>query len=131
MMDGALVKNEIVALHNNFVDWYNGKMSKSVFDDKIKSHFDSNFKIVFPDGSTHNKDVLSTLIYADYNTSHNFGIKIKDVQLQMLGDGYVIAAYKEYQYTGKKIELKLNTLSVLKTNETGITWLHIHETKIK
>lgn len=125
------VKKEILALHKNFVDWYNGKISKSVFDDKITSYFDANFKVVFPDGSVYTKDTLSKLIYDDYNTSNDFGIKIKDLKLENLGEGYVIATYKEYQYAGRKIELRLNTLSVLKKDATGITWLHMHETKIQ
>ena len=89
-------------MHKNFVDWYNGKIFKSVFDDKITSYFDASFKVVFPDGSVYTKDTLSKLIYDDYNTSNDFGIKIKDLKLENLGEGYVIATYKEYQYAGRK-----------------------------
>lgn len=128
------VKKEVYRLHQEFMNWYNGKTfnSKKEFNGKITDYLEKDYHIVFPDSQEMNKDSFCNMIYKDYKASKNFKIQIRGIKLRKLSKDTFLASYEEWQWEHGKIQKKIKTASILKENkkQKRVLWIHIHETGI-
>jgi len=132
MDQNALVKKEIMNLHQSFQDWYTGKLSRKQLDSVIGDHLDQDFYIVFPDATKQSKTELVDMMRTDYANDTSFCIEIKDIKIQELSATLYLANYQEWQYWGNdntQPKLQLMSSALIQHHASGYTWIAIHETQ--
>lgn len=129
----SAVRDEIEALHEFFVGWFSGVLSKDVFESRFLDRFDSEFLLVPPAGRLLGLDDLAAGVRENYATNSDFRIAIRNVKVRREFDGKVLATYEEWQRNALASTPPDNgrIASVLFSDNGAaapIRWLHIHET---
>jgi len=132
------IKQEIIDLHDLFVDWFTGKSDKTDLEHKLAPRFCKETIFISTKGKSVNYDSLMMMFKEGYGKrSPDFKIAISDVEvLQEVGD-YVLSTYIEWQtndpdpqasgnYNARKTTVLISKHKSLQTPK----WLHIHETML-
>lgn len=98
-----IVTNEIVDLHEFFVEWFNGTVNRDQLEPRFLSRLDETVVFIPPEGHILTGEMLKDGFVRSYGLNKNFGIQIRDVTIrQEIGD-LVMATYKEWQVGGGTI----------------------------
>lgn len=124
------VKKEIEALHEFFVVWFTGKIPQAEFDSGFLKRFDSGFHLIPPAGVMLDLDAIASSIRAGYASNPDFRIAIRNVRVQRVFNGYILATYEEWQRNAlaSKPPDNARLATVLFADTRPLTWLHVHET---
>jgi len=129
------IKQEVIDIHNLFVDWFTGKADKTDLNNKLAPRFYKETKFISTKGQSVNYDGLMEMFKEGYGKmSPAFRIAISDVEiLQEVGD-YVLVNYIEWQTNNPDPEASgsytARKTSILISKQTPFKWLHIHETML-
>jgi len=127
------IEQEIIDLHNLFVNWFTGNSDKENLKPKLASRFYEKTVFITTKGESVSYNNLMTMFENGYGKMNsNFKIAISNVEiLHEIGE-YILANYIEWQTTDVNPQSSGN-YSVRKTTaliskQTPFKWLHIHET---
>lgn len=126
------VRNEIIDLHDFFMEWFNGTVDRDQLEPRFLSRLDKDVVFIPPEGSIISGDGLKDSFEKGYGSNTEFRIKIRDVKIRHRVGDAVLATYTEWQ-TGDVHSSKANNAritSVLMEIGPPIRWLHIHETRL-
>ena len=127
------VKQEIIRLHDFFVDWMTGTIEQT--DENYALFADSmgqGFYIVAPSGKLTQRDALLAGLYNTYNQRQNFRIWIENVQVRHQVGNIIVATYEEWQEDRDKQDTTVRQSSVVfevdDAHPFGLVWQCVHET---
>jgi len=128
------IKQEVIDLHDIFVEWFTGSSNKIGLESKLKSRFFKETIFITTQGHSVNYEGLMNIFQNGYGVNSIFKIAISDVEvLQKIGD-YVLVNYVEWQTNDLNPELTGNyntrKSTALISNKHPFKWLHIHETML-
>lgn len=129
----AAIQEEIEALHALFVAWFTGSAEPIDEDFRaIEDALDTPFVLISPSGRLQKRDALLQSLRKAHGCfqGSDFTIWIKDVRLQHLRGGTILATYEEWQRHKGKERGRLSSALFVQEEETprGLRWLHVHET---
>lgn len=126
----AKVRKEVEALHGFFVEWFSGAIPSHGFDADFVARFDSEFILIPPAGSLVTFADFASSVQRAHGSNSSFRIAIRNVKVQRVLDGYVLATYEEWQRNAlaSKPPDNARIASVVFKNDEPLKWLHIHET---
>lgn len=126
----ATVREEIVSLHQFFVDWYSGQLEQSSFEPGFLARMDPRFTMIEPGGRLLRFNELKSLLRQRRGSNPDFRIAIRQVCVQRASERYVFATYQEWQRNALASEPADNARisTVLFRRDEGLQWLHVHET---
>ena len=124
------VRNEIEELHEFFVGWFSGEAPVDSFEAEFLSRFDQKFILIPPAGNFLSLAELQSSIYQNHATNPDFRISIRNVKIQGIWDGIVLATYEEWQRNAlaSKPPDNARISSVVFKQSESLQWLHVHET---
>jgi len=128
------VKQEIIRLHEFFVDWMTGILPKT--DANFAQFADSlseDFYIVTPTGQFTQRDTLVTRLYNTHNQRQNFRIWIKNVQIHHTSQDVIVATYEEWQESqDDNITALISTVIFIvdQSKSNDLQWQCVHETRL-
>lgn len=127
------VEQEIIRLHEFFVEWMTGILIQT--DESFALCADSmseNFYIVAPSGQLTARDALVEGLYNTYNQRQGFRIWIENVQVRHTLGGVIVATYEEWQELEGKTNARLSTVvfTADKSMPNGLLWQCVHETRL-
>ena len=135
-MDIDNVKQEIIRLHNFFVDWMTGILPQTdenfaLFADSISK----DFYIVNSSGQLRDRETLVAKVYSTYNQRPKLRIWIENMQIHhTLGD-VIVATYEEWQEDksdNKTTSLISTVVFILdESKHNGLVWQCVHETSLQ
>ncbi len=124
-------RDEIVALHACFEDWFNGRVPRtSEAFNRIDTALAETFVIVMPQGSKVERAPLLKSLYEAHTGRQGIRIRIEHVRVLEEDQALVVAEYEEWQEEGGEITSRHST-AVFRRNEekpNGLEWLRVHET---
>lgn len=129
------IKDEIIDLHDIFVNWFTGYIDKTDLQDKLFSRFDEDSKFITTKGESVDYNNLKTMFINGYGKMNkHFKIAISDVKLlNELGE-YILVNYIEWQTNEANPKENDNynarKTTLLITKKKPFKWLHIHETML-
>ena len=127
------VENEIIELHQFFLDWYNNKLSPSDENfTRVSDVLAPDFTIIFPSGENVFCQPLLDRLRNANNIHANMRIWIRNIKVRFHIGNLILATYEEWQEIDGLITSRLSSV-VFQDNETkpnGLQWLHVHETWI-
>ncbi len=127
------VKNEVIRLHDFFVEWMTGAVDQTdeVFEQFSKSMSD-DFYIVAPSGQLTQRENLIAGLYSTYNKRSNFRIWIENVVVRQSLDNVIVATYEEWQEFKDSNEVTARLSTVVFTIDERVPnqllWRCVHET---
>jgi len=126
------IKQEVIDLHDLFVQWFTGKFDKIDLKNKLASYFHKDVTFITTQGESINYKKLITMFDRGYGINPSLRIVISDVEiLQEIGD-CILANYIEWQTNDPKPHISGNysirKTTLLISNKAPFKWLHIHET---
>jgi hypothetical protein len=124
------VRDEIEALHAFFVGWFGGTLAESAFEEGFLRRFDPDFRLVPPAGTLLALEDLAGSVRRGHATNPRFRIAIRNVRVQRVLEGHVLATYEEWQGNALASKPPDNgrIASVLFRVGEPLCWLHVHET---
>ena len=134
----ALVRNEIVNLHDFIAGWFRGEIANSddQFEMGFAGHLGAAFQNIQPAGKVLTRDDLINGIRKAHGANPDFRISIHDVALREIFDAgtTILVTYLERQ-TGARATTpsdnnRLST-AVMQRDGDRLTWLHLHETLVR
>ena len=136
-MSAALVpqcRDEVVGLHEFFVDWFAGHVSDSaVVFARFTAAVHANFTMVLPSGQLVDKAAVAHGLRSAYGSQagRDFRIEIHDVTERHAADGVVVLTYQEWQFEGPRVGNARTSTAVFVAAPhapNGVVWRHLHET---
>lgn len=124
------IRQDIEALHEFFVGWYNGTLPEAAYENEFAARLDPNFTIIMPSGVELDHDSLSAAMRQSFGKNPGFRIGIRNVRLVHAGETTAVATYEEWQHHEEEgpesVSARVSTVAF----ERGDTlkWLHVHET---
>jgi len=126
----AEVRQDIVALHDFFVGWYNGDLPESAFETEFAARLDPSFTIIMPSGAELDYETLSAAMRDSFGKKPGFRIEIRNVRIVKATETTVIATYEEWQENEREepgsASARISTVAM--TRGEVLKWLHVHET---
>lgn len=128
-----IITQEIIDLHNIFINWFTGISDKKILEKKLASRFEPKTIFITTKGESVNHQNLMMMFENGYGKMNsNFKIEITDVEiLQEIGDFYLVN-YVEWQTTDSNPEFSGNynvrKTTLMLSKQRPFKWLHIHET---
>jgi len=124
------VGREIEALHEFFVGWFSGALAEDEFERGFLRRFDRGFLLVPPAGTLLTLDEIASSVRQGHATNPDFRVAIRNVKLQRVLDGHVVATYEEWQRNALASTPPDNgrIATVIFALGDVLRWLHIHET---
>jgi hypothetical protein len=125
-----VVRTEIEAFHEFFVDWFSGRLPLSQFESGFLDRFATDFLLIPPAGTLLNLEQLSSAVRSAHATNSEFRIAIRNVTILRQFDDHILATYEEWQRNARASTPPENAriATVLFRDERPLRWLHIHET---
>lgn len=124
----ALAEAEVVALHAFFVAWFAG--GEADFS-ACEGAFAADFRMVTPDGKTHERDeVLGLIRDARGGMTEGFDIRIGGLRAVWEGESAILLEYVEQQYRGGRTTQRRSTALFTRAPSAprGVQWRHLQET---
>lgn len=127
----AQIEEEVIALHQFFQDWFNGKLPKT---DEAFARFTEamspDFHMVIPEGKLVELNALTDRLRNAYGLRNNMRIWIENVRLHWRQGDLWLATYEEWQEIDGTVQSRISTVLFAKddTAPGGLTWRHVHET---
>jgi hypothetical protein len=129
-----LVRTEIVALHEFFVQWFSGAVANDddVFAQGFARRLDPGFVLIGPDAEIMPLAMLTKFLRAAHGSNPGFRIEIRNVVLRRELDSVFVVTYEEWQRNAVHAPPSNGRLStaLLQTDRVapgGLAWLHLHE----
>jgi hypothetical protein len=124
------VRREVEDLHRFFVRWFSGALPESEFDAGFLSRFDPDFMLVPPAGIRLDLTALESSVRRGHATNPDFRVAIRNVRIQRILPGHILATYEEWQRNALASTPPDNgrIATVLFEDSEPLRWLHIHET---
>lgn len=128
---------EVRALHECFVAWFNGacEASDAWFDAHFRCRLAEDFAIVLPGGGRLAREALLADLRAAHGSNPVFRIQVRDVRARALAGGAVwLVTYEEWQRNARRSTPPDNgrlTSAVMVPAAGcpyGLKWVHVHET---
>ena len=129
------IEQEIIDLHDIFVNWFTGASDKKDLENKLASRFYEKTIFITTKGESVLYDDLMKMFKKGYRKmSSDFKIVISNVELlQEIGE-YFLVNYLEWQTTDPNPESSgdytVRKTTVLLSKRMPFKWLHIHETML-
>lgn len=128
------IEQEIIDLHDIFVEWFTGSSNKVDLENKLTSRFYEETVFITTQGHSVNYKGLMNMFRNGYGVDSILKIAISNVEiLQKIGD-HVLVNYVEWQTNDSNPELSDNYTirksTALISNKAPFKWLHIHETML-
>lgn len=124
------LREEVIALHDFFVGWYNASLPESAFDTEFMARLDDGFTIIMPSGARLDHETLVSSMRASYGKKPGSHIEIRNVCLLQATGGIAVAQYEEWQYNQQASpgvgSGRIST--VIFSLGDKLQWLHVHET---
>ena len=129
------IKQEIVDLHDVFVNWFTGALDKKDLENKLASRFYEKTIFITTKGESVPYHDLMTMFENSYGKmSPDFKIVISNVELLHEIGAYYLVNYIEWQTTDPNPQSSGNynvrKTTLLLSKQTPFKWLHIHETML-
>lgn len=127
-----LAWNEIVERHRFFVRWFTGTAQDGAIDTCARS-FAADFRIIWPDGSEHDKAPLVELLRAARNTSGpDYAIEVVKHHAVDLTPDLVLITFDELQQTAEGPNARRATALFSRDADApeGVVWRYLHQTWI-
>lgn len=124
-------RDEIVALHACFEDWFNGRVPRtSEAFNRIDTALAETFVIVMPQGSKVERAPLLKSLYEAHTGRQGIRIWIEHVRVLEEDQALVVAEYEEWQEEGGETTSRYSTAVFRRNVEkpNGLEWLRVHET---
>jgi hypothetical protein len=124
-------RDEIVALHACFEDWFNGRVPRtSEAFNRIDTALAETFVIVMPQGSKVERAPLLKGLYEAHTGRQGIRIWIEHVRVLEEDQALVVAEYEEWQEEGGETTSRHSTAVFRRNVEkpNGLEWLRVHET---
>jgi hypothetical protein len=130
---GPAARDEVVGLHEFFVDWFAGKIEAT---DAVFARFTDamhpEFSMIVPSGEILGWEaVVASVRAAHATTDASFAIEIRHVTDRVTCDDAVVITYEEWQFAGDREDsCRVSTAVFVRAAEasTGVQWRHLHET---
>ena len=127
--------NEVVRLHEFFVEWFNSDLEDTdgVFS-RVESAFHRDFSMVLPDGSTIDRETTLAQIRSAHGSAdldQPSRIEIVDVETHFVGADVALVSYEERQFAGGALQNRRASTACFVTAAdapNGVRWLRLHET---
>ena len=129
------IEQEIIDLHDIFVNWFTGASDKKDLENKLASRFYEKTIFITTKGESVLYDDLMKMFKNGYGKmSSDFKIVISNVELlQEIGE-YFLVNYLEWQTKDPNPESSgdytVRKTTVLLSKRMPFKWLHIHETML-
>lgn len=124
------LREEVIALHDFFVGWYNASLPESAFDTEFMARLDNGFTIIMPSGVRLDHKTLVSSIHRSYGKKPGFRIEIRNVRLLQETGSIAVAQYEEWQHNKQESpgvgSGRIST--VIFSLGDKLQWLHVHET---
>lgn len=125
-------RTEVIELHRFFVEWFKGELSGDEAFERFSRVMADGFEIIPPDGRKMNRDEILSAVRSAHGleAGGSFEIRIEKFESRLVGDGFLLATYQEWQRSGSGERARLST-AVFRARENtpnGVEWLHVHET---
>jgi hypothetical protein len=129
-----LVRAEIVALHEFFVQWFSGVVANDddVFAQGFARHFEPGFVLIGTGAEILPLAALTKFMRAGHGSNPGFRIEIRDVVLRRELDAVFVVTFEEWQRNAQHATPNNGRLCtvLLQTDRVapgGLAWLHMHE----
>lgn len=129
------IKQEIIDLHNLFVNWFTGVSDKKDLENKLAPRFYKHTVFITTQGASVSYDQLLTMFKNGYGKMNsNFKIAISNTEiLHEIGEYYLVN-YIEWQTTDPNPQTSgyynARKTTALISKASPFKWLHIHETML-
>ena len=124
------VRQDIEALHDFFVGWYNGVLPEEAYETEFLARLDPAFTIIMPSGVELNHGALSAAMRQSYAKNPGFRIEIRNVRLVHASAMMAVATYEEWQHHEQEgpdsASARISTVTFARGE--ALKWLHVHET---
>lgn len=127
----AQIEEEIIALHQFFQDWFNGKLPKT---DESFARFTGamcpDFHMVTPEGKLVELNALTDRLRNAYGLRDEMRIWIENVCVHWNQDALWLATYEEWQEIDGVVQSRISTVLLAEDAAApgGLNWRHVHET---
>ncbi len=126
------IEQEIIDLHDVFIEWFTGSSDKVGLEDKLTSRFFEETVFITTQGHSVNYEGLMNMFQNGYGVNSILKIAISNVEVLQEIDDYVLATYVEWQTNDPNPEVTGNYTirksTALISSKAPFKWLHIHET---
>ncbi len=134
----ALVRYEIIALHDFIAGWFRGDIAEDndLFEADFAGHLNAGFQNIQPGGKVLTKDDIVGGIRDAHGANPDFRISIHDVAVREAFEAgsVILATYLERQ-TGAKATTPADndrlSSALMRRDGDRLTWLHLHETLVR
>jgi len=131
----ARCRQEVVALHQFFQDWYRGRLPNTGQSfARLANVLAKDFLIIGPDANQIGQPALLDALREAHGSKPSFKIWIENVRLHRYENGLALATYQEWQQSqGSDPTARLSTVFFKDKAglPNGLAWLHVHETWLK
>jgi len=124
-------KEEIIRLHDFFVEWMTGAVDQSNEEfARFANNMSDDFYIVAPSGQLTQRESLVTGLHSTYNQRPKLRIWIENVVVRHQLDEAIVATYEEWQAFEGKTTARLSTVIFTQDDSVpnGLLWRCVHET---
>ncbi len=132
MRQEALLREEIVSLHQFFVRWYRGVALRAERE-AVLARFRSDFSYVVPGGRRSDRSDLAAMLTSSHGANPDFRIQVTALSFQPLLSTDAVAlwgvTYEEYQSGARSSAADNGRLSsaVLEIQDGRVRWVRLHE----
>jgi hypothetical protein len=125
-MSEALVRAEVVRLHEFFDAWYAGTSGLRI--EQFASAMDAEFTIVGPDGDIMGSDAIVRAVQTSFGKG-GISIKVENFSVSERGT-YVLCRYDEVHTSPDGETRRISTAVMEADDDTpgGYRWITVHET---
>lgn len=128
-------ESEVLRIHNFFVLWLKGVVSKSekIFEKECGDALASDLVFIKTNGSVVQYSRLLEELYTAYDTQPDFDMKIRNTKVLHSYSDYCLVMYEELHYSGETKRESRQCTALFRANvhaPLGVEWVHIHETNI-
>ncbi|MFI6297220.1 DUF4440 domain-containing protein [Nonomuraea sp. NPDC050790] len=119
--DLVAVREEVVRHHEVIERWLSGEPGQG-FEEFERAHAEG-FTLAGPDGRTLDRGQVLRQVRELRGAAPGLRIEIRDVRVVAAEGALLVAAYEEWQQDGAR-----GSTAVLRREDGGLRWLHLHET---
>jgi hypothetical protein len=122
---------EIVALHEFFVAWYDGKTAERADFERFESVMGAGMRMIPPSGVILERESVVAYVRGNRATfDGDFSIEIADIRPAWETDGAILVTYAEKQdRRGERTARRATALFAESSSApNGVEWRHLHET---
>lgn len=124
-------RQEVIELHEFFVEWYTGQCDDDAFD-RVEAALAPGFEMITPDGERVARETVLERVREQRDTylPGGFDIEIRDCEVTAAGPGFALARYEEWQSSPTDGTGRLSSALLRPDDDApaGLRWVALQET---